>query len=309
MKTFKEFLAEAKPPYNKWRSKGLSWDRSPLFFDSSFGEHHNRSMFESMIYVDESDVSKSINWFDADHPNKHLHHESIDNEHGVQYNAGIHGHEDYHSRKLTSEERRSVLSYTSAKAHSMNGHAASQNMNGMLRNMSGDKKSAVLGQDPNDVKDSIKKLSSAFRPETTNRKPVTTWGGVPAHIGEQLMNSGQGSQHHIPGFTSTSTSKSVAYKFAFGYNLRKAKTSNDPVHIIQYHLKPGTGLSAAEHSPYDENEFILHHGAKIEYHGSENVTHQENDGDGQMHLIIHHVTVHPEHKSFHEYGEYHHPNT
>jgi hypothetical protein len=280
MKSFKDFILEKKK----------SWLDSSLSFNSSFNEmRSNKKLNEELNWITRKD----------DEP-----YEEKQNRFNVKYNAAIHDHNDYHSNKLTPEEQKYIHSYTSAASDSLNGYGSSKNMNGMLRNMAGDKNSKILHQKTQDILESIKKMSSCFRPETTNRKEIITWGGIPEHISNHLLNLGKDSDHHLPGFTSTSTDRSTAIYFAGKYNNAKdySEFKSTPLHVIQYHVKPGAGLSVAAHSPHNENELILHHGAKITYHGHKRIS----LNNGQT-VILHHVTVQPDHKSLEEYGQYDHP--
>jgi hypothetical protein len=217
---------------------------------------------------------------------------------GKDYDKEFHDHPDVTPNGLTHSHITAINNFTSAGSYSKTGHSSSRNINGYLRNKEGskDNESAIFGHTKEDVHAAVKNLSSAFTPQNTNRKEIVVHSGVPEHIGKTLKQSGEGSQHHIAGFTSTSSSSEVAHNFARNYGGKEH-------HVIEYHVKPGAGLSVAQHSSIpDENEVILHHGAKITYHGS---TASKNEKGIVTH--VHKVTVHNEHKPLEEYGEYKHP--
>lgn len=279
MKSFKEYILEKKN------------NKSFLSWDSDF------SSIRSKIKLNESSS------FHEKYP---VISSDKKNEHDCKYNSEFFDHPDIIQKSILPEHKRAITSYCSAKSTSNNGFASSSNMNAMLRNMSGDKTQHIQYQDPDDVKISIKTLSSVFKDKNnTNRKQIQTFAGIPHHIGEQLMNSGKDTEHHLAAFTSTSIQPRVAHNFAMGYN-KKYHHDGLP-HIIKFDVKPGAGLPAAHHSPYDENEVILHHGAKITYHGHEILEHTDPYSGEKSSVIVHHVTVHPEHKSLEEYGSYDHP--
>jgi hypothetical protein len=95
----------------------------------------------------------------------------------------------------------------------------------------------------------------------------------------------------------------VVYNFA-KKNAPRAGTNDR--HVIKYTVKPGTGLSVAEHSPYDEDEVLLHHGAKLKY--SHTTEHPHEDYRGHKGITyVHHVTAEKSHLSLNDYGNYDHP--
>jgi hypothetical protein len=289
MKSFKDFILEKKK----------SWLDSSLSFNSSFREviKNKRDLKESF------DDIEHRNWLDDNQTPF-----TAENKHRVGYNHFFHDHPDVEPKELEKHHIDAIEHYCTSKSNGPNGHRSSGNMNAVLRNMSGDKNQRILGPHIFDeVKRSIKALSSAFTPNNTNRKEITTYGAVPHHIGRRLIESGKNSEHHLAGFTSTSSDKETAMHFANEYASDRNTPDDEPYHIVKYHIKPGVGLSAAKHSSYDENEVILHHGAKITYHGPEYIVHQRSNRAHPRQIIIHHVTVHPEHKSLEEYGQYDHP--
>lgn len=214
------------------------------------------------------------------------------NKMGSYYDSNFHDHPDVEPKKLTAEHKTAIKHYSQTSSYHNNGHASSQNMNNYLRNRAGDKSVKIQSHHASKVDESVRKLSKAFTPENTNRKEVQTFGAVPEHVGNHLKKSGKGSRHSLPGFTSTSSARSIADSFASQYGGKK--------HIIHYHIKPGAGLSVAKHSKFDEDEVLLHHGAHIEYHGTK--THKDPDTGDTVH--VHHVTVHPTHTPLEHYGEY-----
>jgi hypothetical protein len=223
------------------------------------------------------------------------------NDYGGTYDADFHDHSDVKPGSLTPEHELAINGYTSAGSNSSYGYASSENMNSMLRNMDGDKTYSITEKHkPRRVLTSIKELSSAFTPENTNRKSIVTHGGIPQHIGHKLISAGKGSEHYIPGFTSTSSDNETAVSFAKKYRLKGSGDPNGAYHVMQYHVQPGAGLSAAANSDYSENEVILHHGARMRYLG-----HQEIPGSTRKHtMIVHHAIIYPEHKQLEHYGEY-----
>lgn len=127
-------------------------------------------------------------------------------------------------------------------------------------------------------------MSKAFTKDTTNQTPLVTYSGVSKSLGDKLGAASNGSFHHLAAFTSTSTDKRTAHSFA----TKKVWGETHP-HIIRFHLKPGTGLSAAHHSVYNENEVILDKGTKIEKVKSE-LKPLSHGGK----VWVHHVVAHPE---------------
>jgi hypothetical protein len=267
MKSFKEYSeAKKKVPF-------LSWD-------SGFSEVREKKVTENWHGLPQKQDSTGNNKF------------------GQNYDAGFHDHPDVKPRNVSDDHARAILRYTTTSSNGERGHASSGNMNAYLRNKAGDKTQRILhDHDPKKVHDSIKTLSSAFTKENTNKKAIHTYGGVPAHIGEKLEKSEKGSEHHLAGFTSTSSAQRTAKHFAHTYNGFDPKKVK---HVIHYHVKPGAGLSAVHHTDYNENEVILHHGAKLKY--SHTTVHKGTEGEGDTH--VHHVVVGSKHKKIEDYGDY-----
>lgn len=222
---------------------------------------------------------------------KHSAIPKVRNEHGVYHHA-IHNHPDVGPTVVTDSDREAIDRYTGSYSGIINGY---------LRYRAGDRS---YGQHPGNgerahkqTEEHIKNLSNVFSRGNTNRIPIHTWSGVPAHVGTDLMNSSIGSYHHIAGFTSTSTHKSTANSFAVGH---AGSAANDR-HVIHYKVQKGAGLSVAGHSSYDENEVILHHGAQIKYHGT--TVYHPSDGSPSVHKVhVHHVTVYPKSLPLSKYG-------
>ena len=281
MKTFKDFIKNKE---------------NILLWDSSHKEQRDKKNITKPIKEDSQVDNEETPW--GSYSYKDGTHLTV----GVsRYNGDFHDHPDIRPQNLEHHEKAAIRHYCSTPSDSENGHASSANMNGYLRNRLGDKKAGIAfqkshGHTEDKVKDSIKKLSAAFRPENTNRKIINTYGGVPHHIGEALENSKPRSKHTLAGFTSTSSSKHTALTFGGYYH-----KGDKPTHVIKYHVQPGAGLSAVHHSTYSENEIILHHGAHITYNKT---THHVDKNGHPVH--VHHVTVHNTHKPLDEYGEYHH---
>jgi hypothetical protein len=213
---------------------------------------------------------------------------------------------------LTKEHSDALKNYTSTRYYNpKSGHASSANMNEYLRNRAGiSGVHSVLYHQPEVVEASVKKLASAFTPANTNKKEVTGYGAVPSSVGETLEKSNKGDIHHFAGFTSLSAShneedaKRIAKDFARRYQNAIPGENGKDRHIIKYHLKPGTGISAVKHTEYDhENEMVLPYGAKVEY------SHTEVEQPNQIlrkvpALRIHHVIVHPDSMPLEQYGKY-----
>lgn len=218
----------------------------------------------------------------------HERKKTVQNPHGYNHHE-IHVHKDVLPSLLSGPHRETINDYT---------RSGSSNMNGYLRHRAGDPTgNPGYGADQHDLNERrIRTLSSAFTKGNTNRIDVHTWSGVPEHVGKDLMNSPQGSSHHIAGFTSTSTSKATANEFAVSQPLPPVKAR--PRHIIHYKVKAGAGLSIANMSTFSENEVVLHHGAKIKYHGTS--IYKGNGEHGDIH--VHHVTAYPEHIPLERYG-------
>lgn len=295
IKSFKNFINQKESilsfpsSFREIKEKILSWD-------SSHKEQRDKKNDVKNIKEDVSSTKEEKPFGLPEYKDKS--HLTLN---ARRYNGAIHDHPDVRPQNLEHHEKVAIGHYCSTPSDSNNGHSSSANMNGYLRNRLGDKKSGIAfqksyGHTEDKVKDSIKKLSAAFRPENTNRKRINTYGGVPRHIGEALENSKPRSKHTLAGFTSTSTSKRTAYNFG-SQDISKGQTS----HIIKYSVSPGAGLSVVHHSTYAENEVTLHHGAHITY---KKTTHHKDEWGNPVH--VHHVTVHNTHKPLEEYGEYHH---
>lgn len=151
-------------------------------------------------------------------------------------------------------------------------------------------------EEPNEyIEHDIKKLSSAFTPENTNRKPIITYSGIPYLLGRNFLDMPAKSKHTISRFTSTTTSRKEAIDYA---KERSLKYNKNDLHILKCYNKPGSGISVAPKSTYpEENEFLLHHGAHVTYIGS------TIDDDSERPVYTHHVIVHSTHTPIEEYGK------
>lgn len=285
MKTFKDFI--------KNKENILLWDSSHKEQRDKKKKKHKTHVKESVVVKKKPKDDKEW-WGFSDHEN-HTHTNYL----GATYNGHFHGSDDVRPDEgLTEDHKKYIAHYCSTPSTDIiHGHASSANMNGYLRNRGGDRKSGIAYKhSEGNVKDSIRKLSSAFNEKSTNRVPITTYGGVPHHIGEALQNSGKDSKHTLAGFTSTSLSKNTAKGFGENYH-----NGDKPTHIIKYHIQPGAGLSVARYSKYAENEVLLHHGAHITY---KKTTNHKDEWGNPVH--VHHVIVHNTHKPLHEYSVYRH---
>lgn len=298
MKPFKQYIKEEKEKDN---IMGLSWESSHaemrekrkkdnipvLSWESSHSEMREKRK--------KSDTAKKQIKEEWTGEHKDEYHDA-ENEHGGAYDSKVHDHPDIKPNNITGKHATAIHRYTSGS--STVSPASSGNINSYLRNRHGDHDSHIQhSHSEEDVKHAVHELSSAFTKENTNKKPITTYSGVPHHIGHKLMKSGKGGQHHFAGFTSTSTSQEVAKTFGADHNPDNYKD----IHVVKHHLHPHTGLSVVHHSRHSENEIVLHHGARVTY--SHTDVHHDKDGT-KVHL--HHVEVHPDHKPLHEYGEYKH---
>lgn len=239
-----------------------------------------------------SSIKPISHWFEE--RRRHENAPSQSNLKGYSYHK-IHEHPDIRPTMLSEDHRATLEHFTGS---------GSSTMNGYLRHRAGDNTGnpGYGAEQHKNTESYIQKMTSAFTTGNTNRKDLHTWSGVPHHVGSELMASPLGASHNIAGFTSTSTSKDTANKFSVGY---ANGSGHDAHHIIHYKVKKGAGLSIAHMSGFNENEVVLHHGAKIRYRGT---THYKGTGnknhtvERRKDLYVHHVTVHPEHIPLHKYG-------
>jgi hypothetical protein len=215
-----------------------------------------------------------------------------------EYNKEYHDHPDIKVNNLTADHLESIKHYSATGGTKENGHRSSYVMNNYLRQKSGDKTlPPIVGHEPSKIENGIRQLSDAFTPENTNKQKTILHGGIPDYIGKALKAAGHGSQHHLAGFTSATSEPTTALQFARQYS-RKSPSVKSHYHIMEYHAEPGTALSVAPYSSYDENESIFKHGVKITYHGEKT----KKDQFGNT-IHTHVVTVHNEHKPLEEYGQ------
>lgn len=219
------------------------------------------------------------------------------------YDKKFHDHRDVKPKALTADHIASITGYTGTPSRVSDGHRSSSNINNLLRNMSGDKSVGIEHHDADKVLESAKKLSSTFTPENTNRKPVLIHAGIPDHIGKMLIKS-TSKEHHIAGFLSASSDRNIANQFADSYHIESSNPNNTyATHTLSLHAEPGSVLSVAKHSRFqDENEALVHHGARISKHS---YTTEPNEFGGTHYNHV--VTLHADHKPLHEYGSYDHP--
>lgn len=209
----------------------------------------------------------------------------------------IHDHPDIKPQKLTAEHKKAIRHYTHVSGSSKDD--SSGNMNSYLRNRSGDKTAhsrvwmTKYNDRENAHKEAIKKLSSAFTHENTNKAHITTYGGIPSSVGDRLEKAKKDSKHMLAGFTSTSTKRRTAHHFAKDYD---AVEQTGHHHIVKYNVEPHAGLSVVHHSGYSENEIMIHHGAHVTYHGTD--IHKHPDGTTTH---VHHMTVHSTHTKLEDY--------
>ena len=233
-------------------------------------------------------------------------------DYNVWYNKPIHDSPDFKPQAITQKHKSAIRSYCHGDTH---GSVGASDINAYLRNRAGDKahtispfntatlkgpKNGMFDGRISKVKKAVKHLSAAFIKENTNKRRIIVYGGVPEHVGKKLMEAGEGTRHHIAGFTSTSTEEMTAQEFARIHAENPLNKSKD-WHVIEYDLHPHTAISIVHHSAYSENEMLLHHGAHIEYHGTEYTPPRH---DGFSPVYTHHVTVYPDSKPLSKYGKY-----
>ena len=183
------------------------------------------------------------------------------------------------------------------------GHASSSNVNNHLRHLAGQKVSEggehtqgiIGGHSQEKVQQAIRDLSATFK-GNTNRKPIKVYAGIPKHIGEKIQSSDKGTVHRNPGFLSTSTEEGQAMDYASQY---AEKDNVGTHHVVQLHLHPGSGRSVAHHSNFEENEVLVHHGAKMVYSHTED--HETPSGHP---LKVHHLEVFPDHEPLENYPNF-----
>lgn len=305
MKTFKEFFANTKEPIS-W----LSWDGSHaairdkvklpkeswLNYDGSF-----RAIRKSSLK--EEELTSNIRW--SQWNNSYMKPGSqgtTTNKKGKYYDKI---HDDSQIVPNDSEDEvPSIGHYCSTESKdSKNGHCSSANVNNHLRHLAGQPVSEggegsqgiVGGHSPDKVRDAIRDLSATFK-GNTNRKPLKVFAGIPKHIGEKIEASGQGAVHRNPGFLSTSTEQGMGLDYATQY---AEKDHVDTHHVVQLHLHPGAGRSVVHHSRFEENEVLVHHGAKMVYSHTEN--HETPSGHP---LKLHHLEVFPDHEKLENYPNF-----
>lgn len=201
--------------------------------------------------------------------------------HVSNYIDSIHFHPDIKAN-FDDEQRKIILKHTSG----------SKRTNNYLYKLQ-----TGLLEEPNEyIEHDIKKLSSAFTPENTNRKSIITYSGIPYLLGRKFLDMPTKTKHTITRFTSTSTGRKEAIDFA---KERSLKYDKKELHILKCYNKPGSGISVAPQSAYrEENEFLLHHGAHITYLGT-----TKDDTDSEKPVFTHHVIVHSTHTPIEEYGK------
>lgn len=310
MESFKSFVNKAaiadlfkKPP--KEQINWLDYESSHaavrkaktnfLNYNGDFAS--NRKPKESLK---EDEISSNIKWtpwtgrrFKGAELAYNKHHESYDKS-----------HDDPQIVPGDSEDHMpAIASYCSTESEDPDGHSSSSNINNHLRHLAGQRVSKggektqgiYGGHAPERVREAIKALSATFRGNTI-RKPIKTFSGVPARIGEQIQAGGHGSVYRNPGFLSTSTQEGTAKEFA---NASREKHNSEASHVLQLHLHPGSGRSIVHHSPFSEHEILVHHGTRMVYsHTTDHI-----DGNGHP-LKVHHMEVHPDHIPMEEYENY-----
>ena len=240
MKTFKHFIQKQENPFLYWKS--------------SFREIKNKNIKEENTEI-------------LNHTGSPSRFGSYDKIHD---NPGVEPQENF-----SIEHQKSIIHYgTTDPDDEEHGHASSINMNALLRHKMGNKESFIEnGHSPKKVLNSIKKLSSAFKPEHTNSQSIAAYSGIPEDVSKELSKMNSGETTYLPGFTSTSTDKNVAERFQY---------ENRSSHIIKFHIQPGAALSIVKHVPF-ENELLLNHGTKV----TKLKTETDEHGNVTHHFIAH----------------------
>lgn len=233
----------------------------------------------------------------------------------------IHDHKDIKINTLSKEQKQGITHFTSGESNDVVG--SSKNINGYLRNKAaGDDLGSsfkgegflskrinrntceVINTTEDDVKTAIEILSSCFTPENTIRKQVDTFCGIPSSIGKQLKKYEPNSITYLHSFTSTSTNFRTARAFARSYKDFDHKN----FYIIHFICEPGSGLSVAAHSSYDENEIILRYGTKIQYLGVYDTIYKTTTYSDEIQtFFIFKAFPISEARDISNYGNYHHP--
>jgi len=278
MKSFKDFVK---------KKKEISWLDIPSFAETRHlptdSKHNVNESLDQFTYVRWQPWTKQ-------------------SENGIQTFTNAHGRkvDKIHDHPQvvpddSEDPNPDIQHYTSTESkHPEHGHRSSSNINNHLRYLAGEKVSEggentqgiVGGHSPEKVRGAIEDLSSQFRRSATNKIPVTTYTGVPEHIGNKIRRSKPGTDHYFPGFTSSTSVQYNAHEFANRYN--KGKTP----HVIQFHALPGSVRSFAHHSRFGEHEFGIHHGARATY------SHSTKESDG---TLVHHMILHPDHLELDDY--------
>ncbi len=286
MKSFKEFT----------KKKQISWLDVPAFAET---RHLVKSDNSSVSIKEVLEQYAHVKWKDwtrkaavADSKSRNLDDSPFEK---------IHEHPSVIPED-TDDHVPAIEHYTATPTRDVqNGHRSSSNINRHLRHLAGE--SLTGGPGPNQgiagphtvekVRGAIADLSKTFRRTTTNKIPVTTYTGVPKRVGEKLEKAEEGSEHHFPGFTSSSSAQQNAHEFARHY---KSTGLKDAAHVIQFHAEPGSVRSFAHHSRFNEHEFGIHHGARATY--SHTTEHKETDGTTTK---VHHMILHADHLSIDDY--------
>ncbi len=299
MKTFKTYLKNPPAPATM-----LSWPSSlgelreavkTLSWASTYGEHRGpqkplqRELHDTALRIKEeaSDAPHIGAWKLEDERNPPKSHDHPD------LATNISKKQRHTVRKFTSGGEHNVTEHDVSEEHP---HATAKSINTYLRNRSGDTKRALQGISHHDVHEAAHEFSKLYTPENTNKTKLDAYCGVPAHIGKRMMNHDGKTPMHMGGFVSTSLERRVAHDYASHDHYK----SGEDTHVVHFHAEPGTWMSVAKHSAYpDENEGVIHHGARIEHLGS--VKH--SDYKGKTHWV-HNVKVHKDFKPIDDYGPY-----
>lgn len=247
MKTFKHFIQKRENPFLNWRH-------------SSFAE-----VFRNTENIKESEESilKATGLY---HPN-------------TSYDQ-IHEHEGLKPKQPFSKEQRwAIEEYTGSSPYFGSGAQCSKNINEHARHKMGNFDSKIVGDHkPEEVEKAHHQLMSIYTPDHTNSQAIETFSGIPKHVSEKLSQMKNRTTTHLPGFTSTSTNRSVAE------GASKTLHENPENHLIKFHIEPGAGVSLVKHSTHpSEDEVLIGAGTKV----TKLKTETDEHGNVTHHFIAH----------------------
>ena len=248
MEKFKDYI-------NKKRNVELP------YWDSDFASQRNSDDVE-LPYWDSDFASQRTNKKKKDVKESYtLHHDYHDtdddyNEEVIHYDEDeseldkIHNHPDVKPKKLTPKHKAAIHRYTQDGQDQINHPGNSKHLNNYLS-----RGIKLEGRDDDEHEAAHKALHSMFTKDNTNRIAITTYCGVPKHVGEKIKEMKKGDKYSPKRYLSTSTNEDVARGFAKSY---KDSRAGEKTHRLKITVNPGHGVSIANHSQIrDENEMLL----------------------------------------------------